>query len=72
MCNKISQGYWQGVSVDTLNYNPRNAVLTVTGNKKQLIKLICEDLQSNEDFVQIHTQNHILLITGQEETIQIS
>jgi len=49
----------------------QKAVLTVTGNKKQLIKLICEDLQSDEDFVQNHTQMHTLLITGQEETIEI-
>ena len=48
----------------------QKAVLTVTGNKKQLIKLICEDLQSDEDFVQNHT--HTLLITGQEESIEIS
>ena len=48
------------------------AILTVTGNKKQLIKLICNDLQSDEDFVQNHTQEHTLLITGQEEIVEIN
>lgn len=49
----------------------QKAALTVTRNKKQLIKLICKDLQSDEDFVQNHTQEHTLLITGQEDIIEI-
>ena len=50
----------------------QKAVLTVTSNKKQLIKLICEDLQSDKNFIKSHTQRHTLLITGQEETIEIN
>ena len=50
----------------------QKAVLAVTDNKKQLIKLICEDLKGDEDFVQLHIKEHTLLIRGQEEIIEIS
>ena len=50
----------------------QKAVLTVPSNKKQLIKLICKDLQSDKNFIKSHTQRHTLLITGQEKTIKIN
>ena len=50
----------------------QKAVLTVTSNKKQLIKLICDDLQHDEDLIQNHTLDHNLFITGQNDTIEIS
>ena len=50
----------------------QKAVLTVTGNNKPLIKLIYDDLKSDENFVQNNTQVHKLLLTGQEKTVEIS
>ena len=50
----------------------RKQCVTVTSNKKQLIKLICKDLQSDKNFIKSHTQKHTLLITGQKKTIEIN
>ena len=38
-------------------------------NKKQLIKLICDDLQDDKDFMH---HGHTLFITGQEKTVEIT
>ena len=50
----------------------QKVVLTVTENKKQLIQLICEDLQNDKDFVDTYTQEHTLLITGENNPIEIT
>ena len=41
--------------------------LTITQNKKQFIDIICNDLQTDQDFHRSITQNHKLVITGQQE-----
>ena len=50
----------------------QKAMLTVTGNKKQLIRLICDDLQDDKDLIQNKTHEHTLFITGQEKTVEIT
>lgn len=48
-------------------------MLTVTQNKKQLIDIICKDIQQDTDFLQKHTEMHKLVITGQDKTpVEIS
>jgi hypothetical protein len=42
--------------------------LTVTQNKKQLIDIICKDIQQDTKFLQKNTENHKLVITGQDKT----
>ncbi len=49
----------------------RNVVLNVTDNKKQLIRIICEDLQSDKDFIDTYTQDHTLLITADDIPVEI-
>ena len=44
----------------------QKVTLTITQNKKQLINIICGDLQSDIDFHQKYTEKHKLMITGQE------
>ena len=47
--------------------------LTITQNKKQLIDIICKDLQTDQDFHSSSTQKHKLMITGQQEApVEIS
>ncbi len=47
--------------------------LTITQNKKQLIDIICKDLQTDKHFHCNSTQKHKLMITGQEEApVEIS
>ena len=46
----------------------RNAVLTVTENKQQLIKLICNDLTQDTDFHKSYTSRHKIVVTGENET----
>ena len=51
----------------------QKVTLTITENKKQLIDIICEDLQRDSDFHRINTEKHKLVITGQEKTpVEIS
>lgn len=48
-------------------------VLNVTENKKQLITIICSDLENDQVFHQKHTARHKLVVTGQENTpVEIS
>ena len=41
--------------------------LTITQNLKQLMDIICNDLQTDQDFHSSSTQNHNLVIIGQQE-----
>ena len=41
----------------------QKVVLTVTENKQQLIRIICEELERDQEF-QRNTSDHKLLITG--------
>ncbi len=51
----------------------QKVTLTITQNKKQLIDIICKDLQSDTDFHGRNTGKHKRVITGQEETpVEIS
>ena len=43
----------------------QKVVLTVTENKKQLINIICEELQNDKDFIDSFSHEHTLLITGE-------
>ena len=43
----------------------QKVVLTVTENKKQLISIICEELQNDKDFIDSFSHEHTLLITGE-------
>lgn len=48
-------------------------MLTVTQNKKQLIDIICKDIQQDTDFLHKNTEMHKLVITGQDKTpVEIS
>ncbi len=44
---------------------PQKITLGVTENKKQVIDIICNELQSDEEFIRNHTKDHKLVITGQ-------
>ena len=46
-------------------------VLTVTENKKQLIN-ICEELQTDKDFIDSFSHEHTLLITGEGDPVEIT
>ncbi len=51
----------------------QKVALTITQNKKQLIDIICKDLESDTDFHRKNTEKHKLVITGQENTpVEIS
>ena len=43
----------------------QKVVLTMMGNKKQLIKIIYEELQNDKDFIDSFSHEHSLLITGE-------
>ena len=47
-------------------------VLTVTENKKQLINMICEELQNDKDFINSFSHEHTLLITGEGDPVEIT
>ena len=48
----------------------QKVVLTVTENKKQLINIICEELQNDKDFIDSVSHEHTLLITGEGDTVE--
>ena len=51
----------------------QKVTLTITRNKKQLINIICKDLQGDADFHRKNTQKHKLVITGQDKSpVEIS
>ena len=50
----------------------QNVVLTVTENKKQLINIICEELQNDKDFIDSFSHEHTLLITGEGDPVEIT
>ena len=51
----------------------QKVTLTITQNKKQLIDIICKDLQSDTDFHRKNTEKHKLVITGQKKSpVEIS
>ena len=51
----------------------QKVTLTFTRNKKQLIDIICKDLQGDADFHRKNTQKHKLVITGQDKSpVEIS
>ena len=51
----------------------QKVTLTITRNKKQLIDIICKDLQGDADFHRKNTQKHKLVITGQDKSpVEIS
>ena len=51
----------------------QKVTLTITENKKQLIDIICNDLQRDTDFHWKNTEKHKLVITGREKTpVEIS
>ena len=50
----------------------QKVVLTVTGNKKQLINIICEELQNDKDFIDSFSHEHTLLITGEGDPVEIT
>ena len=50
----------------------QKVVLTVTENKKQLINIICEELQNDKDFIDSFSHEHTLLITGEGDPVEIA
>ncbi len=51
----------------------QKVTLTITQNKKQLINIICKDLESDKDFNRKNTEKHKLMITGQDKSpVEIS
>ena len=50
----------------------QKVVLTVTENKKQLINIICEELQNDKDFIDSFSHKHTLLITGEGDPVEIT
>ena len=50
----------------------QKVVLTVTENKKQLINIICEELQTDKDFIDSFSHKHTLLITGEGDPVEIT
>ena len=48
----------------------QKVVLTVTENKKQLINIICEELQNDKDFIDSFSHEHTLLITGEGDSVE--
>ena len=50
----------------------QKVVLTVTENKKQLINIICEELQTDKDFIDSFSHEHTLLITGEGDPVEIT
>ena len=51
----------------------QKVTLTIIRNKKQLINIICKDLQGDADFHRKNTQKHKLVITGQDKSpVEIS
>ena len=49
----------------------QKVVLTVT-EKKQLINMICEELQNDKDFINSFSHKHTLLITGEGDPVEIT
>ena len=47
---------------------PQKVVLSVTKNKQQLIKMICDELIKDEVFNKEHTSSHRLIATGDDDT----
>ena len=52
----------------TMQLPARNAVLTVTKNKQQLIKMICDELIQDASFHNSNTSVHKLVVTGENES----
>ena len=50
----------------------QKVVLTATENKKQLINIICEELQNDKDFIDSYSHEHTLLITGEGGPVEIT
>ena len=50
----------------------QKVVLTVTENKKQLITIICKELQTDKDFIDSFSHEHTLLITGEGDPVEIT
>ena len=48
----------------------QKVVLTVKENKKQLINVICEELQNGKDFIDSFSHKHNLLITGEGDPVE--
>ena len=49
----------------------QKVVLTVKENKKkQLINIICEELQNDKDFIDSFSHKHNLLITGEGDPVE--
>ena len=44
----------------------------MTENKKQLINIICEELQNDKDFIDNFSPEHTLLITGEGDPVEIT
>ena len=50
----------------------QKVVLKVTENKKQLMNIICEELQNEKDFIDGFSHEHTLLITGEGDAVEIT
>ena len=50
----------------------QNVVLTVMENKKQPINIICEELQTDKDFIDSFSHEHTMLITGEGDPVEIT
>ena len=48
--------------------SPQKDVLTVTDNKRQLIRIMCEELVQNQKFQQMHTSDQKILLTSEKDT----
>ena len=50
----------------------QKVILIVAENKKQLINIICEELQTDKDFIDSVSHEHTLLITGEGDPVEIT
>ena len=50
----------------------QKVVLTVLQNKKQLINVICGELQTDKDFTDSFSHEHIMPITGEGDPVEIT
>ena len=50
----------------------QKVVLNMMKNKKQLINIICEELQNDKDFIDSFSHEHTLLITGEGDPVEIT
>ena len=55
------------ILIQAMQLPPPKSVLTVTDNKRQLIRIICEELVQNKDVQRKHSSEHIIGLTIEKD-----